>query len=87
MKRFFIDFIVAFLVIILIFGMNKESNNESIKEDYNSEVNDSNEEIENVKDYNGNLVNRISYKFNSFIIEVCDFGFELFKKALKSFLE
>ena len=87
MKRFFIDFVIAFLVIILVFGMKEESNNESLNDDYNSEVNDSKEEIENVKDYNGNFVNRISYKFNNFIIEVCDFGFELFKKALKSFLE
>ena len=87
MKRFFIDFIIAFLVIILVFGMSEETTNDSINDDYNNEVNDYNEEIENVKDYNGNLVNRISYKFNSFIIDVCDFGFEIFKKALKSFLE
>ena len=87
MKRFFIDFIIAFLVIILVFGMSEETTNDIITDDYNNEINDYNEDIENVKDYNGNLVNRISYKFNNFLIEVCDFGFEIFKKALKSFLE
>ena len=48
---------------------------------------DDNDNIENIKDYEGNLVNKISFKINGFIQDVCDFGFDLFKKALKSFLE
>lgn len=64
---------------------NKVDNN--INENYDSEVIDDNDNIENIKDYDGNLVNKISFKINGFIQDVCDFGFDLFKKALKSFLE
>ena len=87
MKRFFIDFLIAFLIIILVFGMSENKVDNNINENYDSEVIDDNDNIENIKDYNGNLVNKISFKINGFIQDVCDFGFDLFKKALKSFLE
>lgn len=87
MKRFFIDFLIAFLIIILVFGMSENKVDNNINENYDSEVIDDNDNIENIKDYDGNLVNKISFKINGFIQDVCDFGFDLFKKALKSFLE
>ncbi len=87
MKRFFIDFVIAFLIIILVFGMSENTQDNIINENYNNEVIDDNDNIENIKDYEGNLVNKISFKINEFIQDVCDFGFDLFKKALKSFLE
>ena len=87
MKRFFIDFLIAFLIIILVFGASANTQDNIIKENYESEIMDDNDNIENIKDYEGNLVNKISFKINGFIQDVCDFGFELFKKALKSFLE
>lgn len=87
MKRFFIDFLIAFLIIILVFGMSENTQDNIINENYDNEVIDDNDNIENIKDYEGNLVNKISFKINGFIKDVCDFGFDLFKKALKSFLE
>ena len=87
MKRFFIDFLIAFLIIILVFGMSENKVDNNINENYDSEVIDDNDNIENIKDYEGNLVNKISFKINGFIQDVCDFGFDLFKKVLKSFLE
>ena len=87
MKRFFIDFLIAFLIIILVFGMSENTQDNIINENYDNEVVDDNNNIENIKDYEGNLVNKISFKINGFIQDVCDFGFDLFKKALKSFLE
>ena len=87
MKRFFIDFLIAFLIIILVFGMSENTQDNIINENYDNEVIDDNDNIENIKDYEGNLVNKISFKINGFIQDVCDFGFDLFKKALKSFLE
>jgi hypothetical protein len=87
MKRFFIDFLIAFLIIILVFGMSENTQDNIINENYDNEVVDDNDNIENIKDYEGNLVNKISFKINGFIQDVCDFGFDLFKKALKSFLE
>ena len=87
MKRFFIDFLIAFLIIILVFGASANTQDNIINENYESEIMDDNDNIENIKDYEGNLVNKISFKINGFIQDVCDFGFELFKKALKSFLE
>ena len=87
MKRFFIDFLIAFLIIILVFGASANTQDNIINENYESEIMDDNDNIENIKDYDGNLVNKISFKINGFIQDVCDFGFDLFKKALKSFLE
>lgn len=87
MKRFFIDFLIAFLIIILVFGASANTQDNIINENYESEIMDDNDNIENIKDYEGNLVNKISFKINGFIQDVCDFGFDLFKKALKSFLE
>ena len=87
MKRFIIDFLIAFLIIILVFGMSENTQDNIINENYDNEVMDDNDNIENIKDYEGNLVNKISFKINGFIQDVCDFGFDLFKKALKSFLE
>lgn len=87
MKRFIIDFLIAFLIIILVFGMSENTQDNIINENYDNEVVDDNDNIENIKDYEGNLVNKISFKINGFIQDVCDFGFDLFKKALKSFLE
>lgn len=87
MKRFFIDFLIAFLIIILVFGMSENTQDNIINENYDNEVIDDNDNIENIKDYEGNIVNKISFKINGFIQDVCDFGFDLFKKALKSFLE
>ena len=87
MKRFLIDFLIAFLIIILVFGMSENTQDNIINENYDNEVIDDNDNIENIKDYEGNLVNKISFKINGFIQDVCDFGFDLFKKALKSFLE
>lgn len=87
MKRFIIDFLIAFLIIILVFGMSENTQDNIINENYDNEVIDDNDNIENIKDYEGNLVNKISFKINGFIQDVCDFGFDLFKKALKSFLE
>lgn len=87
MKRFFIDFLIAFLIIILVFGASENTQDNIINENYESEIMDDNDNIENIKDYEGNLVNKISFKINGFIQDVCDFGFDLFKKALKSFLE
>ena len=87
MKRFIIDFFIAFLLIILIFGMNDNKSDTIINDNYENEILNENEKIENIKDYEGNLVNKISFKINGFIQDVCDFGFDLFKKALKSFLE
>ena len=87
MKRFFIDFLIAFLIIILVFGMSETTQDNIINENYDNEIVDDNDNIENIKDYEGNLVNKISFKINGFIQDVCDFGFDLFKKALKSFLE
>lgn len=87
MKRFIIDFLIAFLIIIGIFGMS--GNNESIEidENYDKEIQDQDDKVENIKDYDGNLINRLSFKVNSFIQDVADFGFDLFKSAIKSFLE
>ena len=87
MKRFFIDFLIAFLIIILVFGMSENTQDNIINENYDNEIVDDNDNIENIKDYEGNLVNKISFKINGFIQDVFDFGFDLFKKALKSFLE
>ena len=87
MKRFFIDFLIAFLIIILVFGASANTQDNIINENYESEIMDDNDNIENIKDYEGNLVNKISFKINGFIQDVCDFGFDLFKKVLKSFLE
>ena len=87
MKRFFIDFLIAFLIIILVFGMSENTQDNIINENYDNEIVDDKDNIENIKDYEGNLVNKISFKINGFIQDVCDFGFDLFKKALKSFLE
>ena len=87
MKRFFIDFLIAFLIIILVFGASENTQDNIINENYESEIMDDNDNIENIKDYEGNLVNKISFKINGFIQDVCDFGFDLFKKVLKSFLE
>lgn len=87
MKRFIIDFLIAFLIIILVFGMSENTHDEIINENYDNEVIDDNDNIENIKDYEGNLVNKISFKINGFIQDACDFSFDLFKKALKSFLE
>ena len=87
MKRFFIDFLIAFLIIILVFGMSENTQDNIINENYDIEIVDDNDNIEKIKDYEGNLVNKISFKINGFIQDVCDFGFDLFKKALKSFLE
>ena len=87
MKRFFIDFLIAFLIIILVFGMSENTQDNIINENYDNEIVDDNDNIENIKVYEGNLVNKISFKINGFIQDVCDFGFDFFKKALKSFLE
>ena len=87
MKRFIIDFLIAFLIIIGIFGMSGNNSNEINSNEYNNEVKDENGNIENVKNYNGNLINRISFKINGLIQEVADFGFDIFKSAIKSFLE
>ena len=67
--------------------MSENTQDNIINENYDNEVIDDNDNIENIKDYEGNLVNKISFKINGFIQDVCDFGFDLFKKALKSFLE
>ena len=67
--------------------MSENTQDNIINENYDNEIVDDNDNIENIKDYEGNLVNKISFKINGFIQDVCDFGFDLFKKALKSFLE
>ena len=88
MKRFLIDFIIAFLIIVAIFGMSGTNDNLLVDdENYEVEVKDEDEEIENLKDYDGNLINRVSFKVNKFIQGVADFGFDLFKKALKTMLD
>lgn len=87
MKKFIIDFIISFLIIIGISGISGSIENNDYHENYDEVIIDKNEEIENIKDYDGNLVNRISFKFNSLIQNVADFGFDIFKKALKSFLD
>lgn len=88
MKRFIIDFILAFLIIVAFFGMSGSSNNNVIDEEkYDSSIIVDNGDIENIKDYDGNLVNRISFKINGIIQGIADFGFDIFKKAIKSFLE
>lgn len=84
MKRFFIDFLIAFIVIICIFGLSGNSYNDM---DYNEVILDNEEYVENIKDYDGNLINKISFKINNAVQKTADFGFELFKKALKSFLD
>ena len=88
MKRFLIDFIIAFFIIVFVFGMSG-TKNEDFNPDlnYDEEVIDKDEEIENIKDYDGNLINRISFKINGLIQNIADFGFDLFKKGLKTFLD
>lgn len=84
MKRFIIDFLLAFIVIICIFGLN---GNNSSNIDYNDVINNTDNNIENVKDYDGNLVNKISFKINNAVQKTADYGFDIFKKLLKSFLD
>ena len=87
MKRFIIDFIVAFFIIIGIFGLSGSEGNNVNMPSYDNEVLDENNNIENIKDYEGNLINRISYRINKVIQSVADFGFYKFKDILEAFLE
>ena len=87
MKRFLIDFIIAFFIIVAVFGMSGSNSSSDNNINYEEEVIDNNEDIENIKDYDGNLINRVSFKINGLIQEVADFGFEIFKKALKTMLD
>lgn len=87
MKRFIIDFIIAFFIIIGIFGLSGSNDDNIDIPSYDSEVEDENDKIENIKDYEGNLVNRISFKINNIIQVIADFGFDKFKDILKAFLE
>ena len=47
MKRFFIDFLIAFLIIILVFGASENTQDNIINENYESEIMDDNDNIEN----------------------------------------
>ena len=85
MKRFIIDFLIAFVVIVLAFGLSGNSNNDLNNIDSSEIQNEEN--IENIKDYDGNLVNRVSFKINNLIQSTADYGFDVFKKFLKAFLE
>lgn len=87
MKRFILDFMIAFLIIVGVFGMIGATENNIIDENYNEEVKDENNNIENIKDYDGNLVNRISFKLNNLIQSVADYGFDKFKQLIVSILE
>ena len=87
MKRFIIDFIIAFFIIIGIFGLSGNNDDNIDIPSYDSEVEDENDKIENIKDYEGNLVNRVSYKINNIIQVIVDFGFDKFKDILRAFLE
>ena len=82
MKRFILDFMIAFLIIVGVFGMIGATENNITSENYNEEVKDENNNIENIKDYDGNLVNRISFKINNLIQSVADYGFDKFKQLL-----
>lgn len=84
MKRFIIDFLIAFIVIICIFGLGGNSVSDN---DYNDIINNNTENIENIKDYDGNIINKVSFKINNIIQKTADFGFDVFKKVLKSFLD
>lgn len=87
MKRFILDFMIAFLIIVGVFGMIGATENNITNENYNEEVKDENNNIENIKDYDGNLVNRISFKLNNLIQSVADYGFDKFKQLIVSILE
>lgn len=87
MKRFIIDFIIAFFIIIGIFGLSGSNDDNIDIPSYDSEVEDENDKIENIKDYEGNLVNRVSFKINNIIQVIVDFGFDKFKDILRAFLE
>lgn len=87
MKRFILDFMIAFLIIVGVFGMIGATENNITSENYNEEVKDENNNIENIKDYDGNLVNRISFKINNLIQSVADYGFDKFKQLIVSILE
>lgn len=87
MKRFIIDFLIAFLVIIGIFGLSGNTQSTLPNDNYEEEIKDEDGNIENVKDYDGNLINRISFKINSFIQSAADYGFDKFKEAIMSILE
>lgn len=87
MKRFILDFMIAFLIIVGVFGMIGATENNITDENYNEEVKDENNNIENIKDYDGNLVNRISFKLNNLIQSVADYGFDKFKQLIVSILE
>lgn len=87
MKRFILDFMIAFLIIVGVFGMIGATENNITSENYNEEVKDENNNIENIKDYDGNLVNRISFKLNNLIQSVADYGFDKFKQLIVSILE
>ena len=87
MKRFILDFMIAFLIIVGVFGMIGATENNITNENYNEEVKDENNNIENIKDYDGNLVNRISFKINNLIQSVADYGFDKFKQLIVSILE
>jgi len=87
MKRFLIDFLLAFLIIIGIFGLSGNSKNDINKDYYEGVIKNEDDEIENIKDYDGNLINRISFKFNTLIQSVADYGFDKFKDMVESFLE
>lgn len=87
MKRFILDFMIAFLIIVGVFGMIGATENNITNENYNEEIKDENNNIENIKDYDGNLVNRISFKINNLIQSVADYGFDKFKQLIVSILE
>ena len=87
MKRFILDFMIAFLIIAGVFGMIGATENNITNENYNEEIKDENNNIENIKDYDGNLVNRISFKLNNLIQSVADYGFDKFKQLIVSILE
>ena len=87
MKRFIIDFFIAFLLIVGVFGMIGASENKIPEDNYDNLIKDENGNIENIKDYDGNLINRISFKFNTLIQSVADYGFDKFKDMVESFLE
>ena len=87
MKRFIIDFFIAFLLIVGVFGMIGASENKIPEDNYDNLIKDENGNIENIKDYDGNLINRISFKVNSLIQSTADYGFEKFKKLIVSILE
>lgn len=86
MKRFILDFFIAFLIIVGIFGMIGASSN--VKNDnFEQVVKDENDDIENIKDYDGNLVNKISFKINNTIQNIADYSFDKLKKIIVAILE